>query len=72
MKKLLFVSMILVAVLSCSEMQETITENPKTEPLSLNGVVMEVPEIQYADATRSSMEVGAGGLSFTIWSIFRC
>ena len=67
MKKLLFVSMILVAVLSCSEMQETITENPKTEPLSLNGVVMEVPEIQYADATRSSMEVGAGGLSFK-WS----
>lgn len=57
-----------VAFVSCSNVlnEELFPEDGRTQT-SVNGVVMEVPEIQYADGTRSSMEVGPSGLTFK-WS----
>jgi len=59
-------------MVSCSEVQENISENPNTEPQPLNGVVMQVSDIPYAETTtdgfsRSAMAVDASGLTFT-WS----
>lgn len=72
MKKSFFSIMALAAMVSCSEVQENISENPNTEPQSLNGVVMQVSDIPYAETTtdgfsRSAMAVDASGLTFT-WS----
>lgn len=72
MKKIFFAIMTLAAMVSCSETQENSIETPKPEPQSLNGVVMQVADIPYAETTanetsRSAMIVGASGLTFT-WS----
>lgn len=72
MKMSFFSIMALAAMVSCSEVQENISENPNTEPQSLNGVVMQVSDIPYAETTtdgfsRSAMAVDASGLTFT-WS----
>ena len=72
MKKLLFALMPLAAMVSCSEIQESSTENLNIEPQPLNGVVMQVADIPFAETTvnvnsRSAMAVDDSGLSFT-WS----
>ncbi len=68
MKKLLFTIMVLAAMTACSEMREDITGYQKPATQTVNGVVMQVADIPYAEgATRSSMAVDASGLSFT-WS----
>lgn len=68
MKKLLFTIMVLAAMTACSEMKEDTNEYQKPATQTVNGVVMQVADIPYAEgATRSSMAVDASGLTFT-WS----
>ena len=68
MKKLLFTIPVLAAMTACSEMREDITEYQKPEMQSVNGVVMQVADIPFAEGTtRASMTIGTGGLTFT-WS----
>jgi len=68
MKKLLFTIPVLAAMTACSEMREDITEYQKPEMQSVNGVVMQVADIPFAEGTtRASMAIGTSGLTFT-WS----
>ena len=68
MKKLLFTIPVLAAMTACSEMREDITESQKPEMQSVNGVVMQVADIPFAEGTtRASMAIGTSGLTFT-WS----
>lgn len=68
MKKLLFTIMVLAAMTACSEMKEDTNEYQKPATQTVNGVVMQVADIPYAEGTtRSSMAVDASGLTFT-WS----
>lgn len=68
MKQLSILICIAVAIVSCnSVMNEDLIPEYSGTQTKVNGVVMEVPAVQYADATRSTMEVGASGLSFK-WS----
>ena len=68
MKKLLFTIMVLAAMTACSEMKEDTNEYQKPAMQTVNGVVMQVADIPYAEGTtRSSMAVDASGLTFT-WS----
>lgn len=59
---------VVCALVSCNnEIDKDLTPSDNGAQAKVNGVVMEVPETQYADATKSSMEVGASGLTFK-WS----
>lgn len=71
-KKILTLLLTAAAITACSEMRDDISAVQQPDAPALNGVVMQVSDIPFAEttvagATRSTMAVDATGLTFT-WS----
>lgn len=70
MKKVLNTILMLTAMTACSEMNDNITVPQQPDSHTIQGVVMEVADIPFAEGSsnlRSAVSEGANGLTFT-WS----
>ena len=67
MKRFSFILMAVMALAACNRMEENNVVIEEPMPVEVAGVVMEVPEIPFAEQTKTEMTVGENGLSF-LWS----